>query len=303
MKSVHSVSNTPVQKFVAGQTIERFNRVKKEAQRLLELAPDSPESVDSVHDFRVSVRRLRTVLQSFQDYFPSKAVKVARKSLRRAFRLAGEVRNRDITIELLKESMLDEAEGISNSLAAARLEHQQVLMENVQDWVSTDFLVLESGVKSSEKYQDDTPAATASAKLLSQHTDHFFETGRHVFAHGDAEDLHQFRIAAKQFRYLIEVFAPVYGARLEKKLESLKELQRYLGKLNDLVTAQALMAKEKHHRKVMNWLKHREEKVRHELTEYWKKGMDLEKNQKAWVQFFLQPGKQVQNQKLMLKSQ
>jgi CHAD domain-containing protein len=47
------------------------------------------------------------------------------------------------------------------------------------------------------------------------------------------QELHNFRIKTKQFRYTLELFRPLYGARLEQDLEPIRELQRVLGKLHD----------------------------------------------------------------------
>jgi CHAD domain-containing protein len=55
------------------------------------------------------------------------------------------------------------------------------------------------------------------------------------------ETLHEVRIASKKLRYLIEFFSPVLARDHRAIIESLASLQDTLGKLNDLVTSEALM--------------------------------------------------------------
>jgi len=47
------------------------------------------------------------------------------------------------------------------------------------------------------------------------------------------EELHNFRIKTKAFRYTLELFRPLYGTRLEHEIEPVRELQSVLGKLHD----------------------------------------------------------------------
>ena len=55
------------------------------------------------------------------------------------------------------------------------------------------------------------------------------------------EELHDFRIKTKAFRYTLELFRTLYGIRLEHGLEAIRELQSVLGKLHDFhIIAEAL---------------------------------------------------------------
>ncbi len=105
------------------------------------------------------------------------------------------------------------------------------------------------------KLRDDISTAETAAQLLPAQVARFFKTGRKAFASGSIDDLHRFRIAAKQFRYSLEVFAPVYGAKLNVRLASLKELQDLMGKFNDLATARELVKEERHSAEAAAWLR------------------------------------------------
>jgi CHAD domain-containing protein len=58
---------------------------------------------DVVHDMRVSIRRMQQAMRTFRQYLPGKAVKSIRKELKRIMDPAGELRNHDIAIGLVKE--------------------------------------------------------------------------------------------------------------------------------------------------------------------------------------------------------
>jgi CHAD domain-containing protein len=70
-----------------------------------------------------------------------------------------------------------------------------------------------------------------------------FEKRRRAAEGGDDEARHHLRIEAKKLRYAVEAFSSLYGhKRVERYLRSLKNLQEVLGALNDLVTAEPLLA-------------------------------------------------------------
>jgi CHAD domain-containing protein len=56
---------------------------------------------ERIHDLRVAARRLVELLDVFKSFLP-KGAKEARRELRQMMTLAGEVRNLDIAIELLR---------------------------------------------------------------------------------------------------------------------------------------------------------------------------------------------------------
>ena len=128
------------------------------------------------------------------------------------------------------------------------------------------------------------PDATASANAKSRLPGlarAFFRAGDKLAAAGAGPaQAHQFRIAAKQFRYTLELFRPCYGSQLEKRLQSLKEVQQCLGDLNDLVTAQGLESGEQMHAAL-------EVRIRARIQEFhdlWKQRFG-KPVQERWVQY------------------
>lgn len=77
-------------------------------------------------------------------------------------------------------------------------------------------------------------AAEAAQALLPKMARKYFEAGRDAVSEKRPPDeLHQFRLRTKRFRYTLELFRPVYGVRLDPYLESLRTIQGALGKVSD----------------------------------------------------------------------
>jgi CHAD domain-containing protein len=84
---------------------------------------------DSIHDLRVAIRRFKQSLDIFHQFLSSGHKKKIRRQLRKIMELSGEVRNRDIALDLLKEAgwptrsplsarLLRERKGIHGELLA-----------------------------------------------------------------------------------------------------------------------------------------------------------------------------------------
>jgi CHAD domain-containing protein len=61
---------------------------------------------DSIHDLRVSIRRFQQCLVVFEQFFPRGQAKKIRARLHQIMQIAGEIRNRDIALELFEKSGL-----------------------------------------------------------------------------------------------------------------------------------------------------------------------------------------------------
>ncbi len=83
------------------------------------------------------------------------------------------------------------------------------------------------------------------------------------------DDMHQFRLLTKRFRYSLEIFLPMYGPSLGKRIEELRRLQTYLGDINDCITAQTLLGLDDPDGTLHRALAERAEHKTSELREYW----------------------------------
>jgi CHAD domain-containing protein len=124
----------------------------------------------------------------------------------------------------------------------------------------------------------------AAVALLPDFSRKFYRAGREAFEKGDSESLHEFRIAAKKFRYALELFQPLYGPQFAQKLARLKKLQDYLGHLNDLATVR-LVLRGQESGEFLAWAATEEADHRKKLTEYWTKTMDAPGVEEKWSQY------------------
>lgn len=96
------------------------------------------------------------------------------------------------------------------------------------------------------KLKTTRTAAENARVLLPKLLEKYFKAGRKA-AEGETspKKLHGFRLATKQFRYSLELFRPVYGPSLERKLSALRGLQSVLGKLSDYHSMRTLLKGDK----------------------------------------------------------
>jgi hypothetical protein len=73
----------------------------------------------------------------------------------------------------------------------------------------------------------------------------FFALGRAAAAPGASPaELHAFRLAAKRFRYTLELFLPLYGPRLAGRVDQVRKIQSLLGDRQDCVVLGERLKKE-----------------------------------------------------------
>lgn len=133
------LSKIDVARFAREQGAHRLSRVVFGVRRALRVSPDSTASIEAVHDFRVSTRRFRAVLDTFKTLFPATETRRVKRQIRRAFRAAGEVRNIDISIELIMTSGMPERLAWVSALRPKRQAAMRELVDILRSWTRRDF--------------------------------------------------------------------------------------------------------------------------------------------------------------------
>ncbi len=106
-----------LQKYASLEAAERIRRLAFEINRTAKRADE-----ESIHDLRVSTRRLSQCLLVFDELFPRHASKKAHKRMGKIMKSTAEVRNRDIAIGLLKQSGVAGTGEVVETLAKERKE-------------------------------------------------------------------------------------------------------------------------------------------------------------------------------------
>lgn len=283
--------NETVGEFAHRKAMEAMAKVAAQTRQLVLMPPGQPESVEGIHQFRVSTRRFRAVLEAFPAEFPETGRRRIRRAIRKAFRASGEVRNRDITLGIVAPLEL-----AGSGIARAKLQSERQVAEKdftpiLERWVAKDFVARwRARIEPHQPAPDGAPDAPAESvaqyarRTLPEYARAVFAAGRAAFEAGDAEALHEFRIAAKKFRYGLELFAPLYGPKFKKKLGQLKQLQDLLGTMNDLETARLLLENEPGAEEVVEELKRQSDSNRTEIARYWHD--ELAPQEQAWVRYY-----------------
>lgn len=132
----------------------------------------------------------------------------------------------------------------------------------------------------------DGPAAENARRELCLYAEEYFSAGRKVARKGvSAERLHEFRLATKHFRYLLEMFQPLYGKRIDDLVKALRQVQTVLGELNDCSATAELLAEQagvEDVRKLFQFLEDESRKKRREFRHLWKDQFDGPGEQERW---------------------
>ena len=119
----------PMREYATGQAADLLRRTAFQANRASVL-----RHADSVHDLRVSIRRLTQCLRAFGQFLPQGRVRKIRQKLKVTLDLASQVRNRDIALGLLRRVALAPESSLLEALAAERTEAEQALVAELKLW-------------------------------------------------------------------------------------------------------------------------------------------------------------------------
>ena len=137
------------------------------------------------------------------------------------------------------------------------------------------------------QWEPAKPALDNAKRELCDFAKEYFRAGRKTARKGtSAERLHQFRLATKHFRYLLELFEPLYGKRLDGLVRQLRQVQTILGELNDFTATAALLADRKENTEVQQlfqYLHEERRKKRREFRHHWKLEFDAEGEELRWL--------------------
>jgi CHAD domain-containing protein len=145
--------------------------------------------------------------------------------------------------------------------------------------------------KKKKKTWDPSKSGAENAKLvLPPLASQFFEAGRKVVEEEFAPaDLHPFRLETKRFRYTLELFRPCYGAGLERRLTSLRQIQQYLGEISDCLTTRDLIKDKRaggsRQTAFLGFLNARAATRAAEFRQYWRETFDRAGQERWWTDY------------------
>ena len=204
--------------------------------------------IEFLHDFRVAIRRTRSLLSQIKNILAVKGLNEFRKKLKEVQKLTNILR--DLDVYLLKESyfkmilpqkMRKSLNPLFNEIQQAREEeHQKVTQyleskeyrQVINQW--SDFLKSDQLLQTKKSQRPVLPYAK---KIISKRLKIVLQNGSILSTRNpDDQSLHALRIDCKNLRYLMEFFISLFPAETIKEVVNhLKNLQDLLGEYNDLV--------------------------------------------------------------------
>ncbi len=233
---------------VAAKTLQA--RLSAVEYYLPRAAERSGESVDDVHQLRVSTRRARAAIALYRELLPKFRTKRINKKLQRIRQAAGEARDCDVLIQRLSsesgsKKSREELERILKRLKRQRRSAQPVIEEICKRYTSKGKLRRRTEKLIARIRPRSKNGNTSEADLpFRDWAPHVFEPVVVQFlaavpgADHCLEDLHQFRIYGKALRYAMELLADAYPPEFRDELYPLiGQLQEMLGNVNDHCSA------------------------------------------------------------------
>ncbi|MFW2387576.1 MAG: CHAD domain-containing protein [Polyangiales bacterium] len=216
------------------------------AARAAERRLDDRFDREALHDFRVAIRRMRSILRAYKPQLESAVRPKDRRRLRDIQRATGGGREAEVALEWLTKqhsSLGPEHLAGLNWLSALLLERRRHCAEALDTELRSNFrrsaqkLEERLAVMRSERnLLADQPHATFARTLANQTeahaTDLLVNLGQIVSVE-HTEQLHDSRIVAKRLRYLLEPLR-AFTSGAQSVVKRSKKLQELLGDLNDV---------------------------------------------------------------------
>ncbi|CAJ0901050.1 hypothetical protein R20233_04564 [Ralstonia sp. LMG 32965] len=244
-------SHAVILSIFAGIVTEHVAALRQALARLA--VPEA--SNEDLHQFRVTLRRLRSAWVTFAPVLPASFVDQWKPRLRALAASTGPVREWDVLLSdwlpSVRKSLVESDEAgrawleaaVIRSKAARDRAWEELRAELASPNVRGTLLELEEAVTAFHIEEDEPERhrrfAHARAQALRKK---LIRRGRRP-RRSSAPRLHRARIAAKQWRYLYEAFYPALGAHAAKRYRRhLRKLQDALGEVHDASVSLACVA-------------------------------------------------------------
>jgi triphosphatase len=214
------------------------------ANAALVLVSEDPEAA---HQLRIGLRRLRSAVRCLAPFCAAVDQSELRKDARWLGRQVSTLRDLDVLVLRVREGAARWPEepgfsGLERLLSAQAADARTALRSKIEGARAKRFLVgladpppcsgKRAQASARDLGRDALDRAWKQARRLGRKTDDL-----------DAEGRHDLRKALKHLRYTVEFFAPLFkDSKVRRYRKKLKRMQDLLGELNDLATAETVLA-------------------------------------------------------------
>lgn len=196
------------------------------------------EDPEGIHDMRVASRRLRAALSELRAFLDKRQRMALLEQARRITQLLGRPREMDVTLAILethRAACPNNDAGLDKALDRLRAERAALSAACAEAVAVTESLELDEALVAllDPERVKDRDLFDVAPKRLKRRLRELTEDYLRWRASGERAQLHRVRIAFKKFRYVCEVFLPVYEDRMKPLIAELKRVQESLGGWND----------------------------------------------------------------------
>lgn len=210
------------------------------------------QGVEQMHDLRVAIRRFNRILSALERCFPRAESKRMRRGLKRIMVQAGDVRNYDIAMHLIARIGLPQSGTLMRQFQIRRDLAATVLAPSLHRWTARNLTAAWHAALKADRASRSADVAfraapvevTAKRILPDMVAEHFHRGEAAADGKASAHKIHRFRIAAKNFRYTLDFFAPLVPDRLSTLTDRLKDIQNLLGDINDCAATRRIVKEE-----------------------------------------------------------
>lgn len=214
------------------------------------------DDIEGVHQFRVTVRRMRSALTLFRDAIPKERSRHWGDELRWMAGEMGLARDLDVFIDEGLGCIADNLplKGADKLMSLAKVSRARVYENIVRPMLESDRYrqfkqafaqwiderAWEQGeVKSKVKERLEMNLVAYSRLLMDKQERKVLSAGSHVDQHSP-QQMHRLRIECKKLRYAAEFFSPLFLG-MDVFIGHMRGLQDLLGKMNDIAVMKGLL--------------------------------------------------------------
>ncbi|MGD9309605.1 MAG: CHAD domain-containing protein [Desulfosarcina sp.] len=237
---------------------EALRRIMHQLLSVMRLnLPGVRDDIDSefLHDFRVSVRRARSLLSQMKGVLDELTTSGLQRQLRSMGAITGNVRDLDVYLlkkskyvnlvpEVLKPGILQ----LFRSLQQKRRYAKDRMLNAMQrpDFRAAlsdlDRFVQSDPLSESSSPDGRRPIGELARAVIYKRYRRVVKKGRRITDATPDAELHALRIDCKKLRYLLEFFSSLFPKdQMKLLIKQLKQLQENLGDFNDLSVQQAFL--------------------------------------------------------------
>ena len=203
--------------------------------------------IECIHRMRVASRRLRAAQEYFDTFLPKKTAIQWEKQIQSITSALGNARDLDIQIEAIREFQLLNNEdkcqpGYKRLILRLSQKRNQAQLNILETLTKLNFnpvipKVQKELTRSIDLVRNENlvsiPLRLLAIQAINEKLTHFLSYESYVHIPERKLELHAMRIAAKQLRYTMEIFAKIFPGELKDWLQPIRQAQEQLGEIHD----------------------------------------------------------------------